>query len=102
MGGGCPIEACVDQLRTQAKLLSSASPFEGLVHWRISRRLADEAVAAWHREDGPGDLSRETDRKRAGREEAATLALMGQVIADTGVEDGDHGVFMLDAWLREL
>ena len=85
-----------EQLHELARELYPQTP---QVELRISRRLADKAVAAWLREEEPGDLSEETFEQRTVRNESATLALIGQSIESTGIEDGDHVVFKLDAWL---
>jgi hypothetical protein len=69
------------------------------VEVRIPRPLADDAVAAWQREEEPGELPGETDEQRAVRDDAATLALIGQSIEDSGIEDGDYVIFKLDAWI---
>jgi hypothetical protein len=69
------------------------------VELTISRTLADRAVSAWHRDEVLADLDDETDAQRTIRDEAATLALIGQSIEESGVEDGDQVLFKLDAWL---
>jgi len=69
------------------------------VELTVSRTLADRAVAAWHRDEDLADLENETDAQRTIRDEAATLALIGKSIEESGVEDGDKVLFKLDAWL---
>jgi hypothetical protein len=69
------------------------------VELSVPRALADRAVDAWHRDEIAGDLHDETDAERTVRDQAATLALIGQSIEDNGVENGDQVVFKLDAWL---
>jgi hypothetical protein len=66
---------------------------------RISRPLADDAVAAWQREEEPGELPQETDKESTVRGDAATLALIGESIEESGIEDGDYVIFKLDAWI---
>jgi hypothetical protein len=61
--------------------------------------LADRAVAAWQRDEEPVNLLPETDEQRSIRRDAGTLALIGEFIEETGVEDGDDVAFELDAWL---
>ncbi len=88
--------ADTQQLYELAQELCPQSP---LIELRVSRQLADKAVAAWHREDEPGELPHETSHQRSTRDGAATLALIGAAIEETGVEDGDQVVFKLDAWV---
>jgi hypothetical protein len=89
-------EADAQQLHQLARELYSQTP---QVEVRISRQLADKAVAAWQRDDGEGDLPDESPDQRAVRHEAATFSLIGLSIENTGIEDGDQVVFKLDAWL---
>ena len=69
------------------------------VEVRIDHRLADQAVAAWQREEDEGDLQGETAEQQCIRDQAASLALIGLAIDETGLEDGDEVVFEVDAWL---
>ena len=69
------------------------------VQVRISRRLADLAVAAWQREESDGERHEETSEQATARDEAATLALIGLAIEETGVSSGNDVVFKVDAWL---
>lgn len=85
-----------EQLHLLARELYPQTP---KVEVRISRRLADKAVAAWQRDDGEGDLPDESPDQRAIRHEAATFFLIGLSIEDTGIDDGDQVMFKLDAWL---
>ncbi|GIG58421.1 hypothetical protein Lfu02_27930 [Longispora fulva] len=62
---------------------------------RLPRQLADDAVAAWHRDD-EGDIGEETPEQAAVRDHAAYLALIGLVITQRGVADGDEVVVDLD------
>jgi hypothetical protein len=88
--------ADAEKLHALAQELLPQTP---TVEIRISRTFADDALAAWQREEEPGDLPQETDEQRIVRGEATTLALIGQSIEDSGIEDGDHVVFKLDAWV---
>jgi hypothetical protein len=85
-----------ERLHELAQVLLPQTP---KVEVRVSRVLADEAVAAWQREDVPGKASRETEEQKAVRDEAALLALIGQSIEESGIEDGDDVVFKLDVWI---
>jgi hypothetical protein len=76
-------------------------PQSPLVELRVPRRLADAAVAAWHREDATGEPAQETGEQQGIRHDAATLVLIGQSIEASGVADGDDVVFTLDAWLLD-
>ena len=58
-----------------------------------------DRTPARQREEDSGELLHETHEQRTLRDEAATFALIGQSIEDSGVEDGDHVIFKLDAWL---
>jgi hypothetical protein len=69
------------------------------VQVRVPRDVADRAVAAWQRDEESGNLSRETNGQRSSRDDAGTLALIGQAIEETGVEEGADVVFRLDAWI---
>jgi len=81
------------------ELAQELLPQTPTVELRISRSLADVAVAAWQREEEPGELPPETDEQTAVRGDAATLALIGQSIEESGIEDGDDVIFKLDAWV---
>jgi len=84
---------------TLHELAQELLPQSPKVQVRLPRVFADRAVAAWQRDEDLGDLSRETDRQRSIRDDAGTLALIGQSIEETGIEDGDDVVFKLDAWI---
>jgi hypothetical protein len=47
----------------------------------------------------PWSLTRESAEQRSIRKDAGTLALIGQSIEETGIEDGDDVLFRLDAWI---
>ncbi len=85
-----------DALHELAQQLLPQSP---KVQVRLPREVADRAVAAWQRYEDPGTLPRETDEQRSIRNDAGTLALIGQSIEETGIEDGDGVLFKLDAWI---
>ena len=85
-----------EKLHALAQKLLPQSP---KVELRIPRVLADEAVAAWQRDEDPGELSEETDDQRSFRDDAATFALIGLAIEDSGFEDADEVIFKLDAWI---
>jgi len=78
---------------TLHELAQELLPQSPKVQVRLPRVFADRAVAAWQRDEDLGDLSRETDRQRSIRDDAGTLALIGQSIEETGIEDGDDVVF---------
>jgi hypothetical protein len=92
---------CQDWAADAQKLYEVAQellPQMTLIEVRITRNIADEAVAAWRREEDPGELTNETDEQRSLRDDAATLALIGMAVEESGIEDGDHVRFKLDAW----
>lgn len=89
-------ESDAEQLHQLAQVLLPQTP---RVELTVPRTLADRAVAVWQREEHAGDLESETDAQRAVRDEAATLALIGQSIEDSGMENGELVVFKLDAWV---
>jgi hypothetical protein len=64
---------------------------------RLPRDLAELALAAWQREETapPGP---ETPEQRTVRHQAATLALIGLCIENTGRPEGEEVVCDLDAW----
>ena len=69
------------------------------VEVRLPRSLADQAVAAWQRDDGaPEGPAGESAEERAVRHRAAALALIGLALEDRGQEDGDEVVVRLNAW----
>jgi hypothetical protein len=92
-----------DEWESDAELLYELAqellPQTPRVELSISRRLADRAVDAWHRDEAAAELEHETDAQRTVRDEAATLALIGQSIEESGVEAGEQVIFKLDAWL---
>ena len=59
------------------------------VEVRMSRALADKAVAAWER-DEEGSLDPEDLEQRVQRHRAASLALIGLSIVNRGKADGDE------------
>jgi hypothetical protein len=59
----------------------------------LPRQLADAAVAAWERDDNDVPLAAD-----ANRDAAASLALIGLSITETGEPDGDRVSADLDAW----
>jgi hypothetical protein len=85
--------------RALYELAQQLLPQSPKVQVRLRRDLADRAVAAWQRDEVPGTLPRETPEQRSIRGDAGTLALIGQSIEDTGIEDGDDVTFGLDAWI---
>ena len=66
------------------------------VEVRLPRRLAEQAVAAWERDDGGGPLEPETSEQAARRLLAGTLALIGLSITERGRWEGDEVVVELD------
>jgi hypothetical protein len=84
---------------TLHELAQEFLPQSPKVQVRLPRDLADRAVTAWQRDEEPGNLPRETAEQRSIRDDAGTLALIGQSIEETGIEDGDAVVFKLDAWI---
>jgi hypothetical protein len=75
------------------------SPQKLHIEVRLPRSVADRAVTAWQSEDDGGRFTQETPHESIVRDQAASLALIGLAIEDTGMEDGDDVVFKLDAWL---
>jgi hypothetical protein len=65
---------------------------------RLPKDLAEQAVAAWQRDDSEGALPHETPDQRLIRERAAALALIGLALENAGIEEGDDVVVELDAW----
>jgi hypothetical protein len=65
---------------------------------RLPRNLADQAVAIWQRSASEEEIPPETHEQRAIRNRAASVALIGQAIEETGVADGEDVVFTVDAW----
>jgi hypothetical protein len=63
---------------------------------RLSRHLAEQAVAAWEREDNESPVGGETCEQRVERQRAGTLALIGLSITDRGRWEGDDVVVELD------
>lgn len=76
-----------------AVLLEQSFP---LVEVRLPRRLAEQAVAAWERDDGEGPLDPETYEQAAQRLRAATLSLIGLNIAERGRWEDDEVVVEID------
>jgi hypothetical protein len=66
------------------------------VEVRIPAQLADQAVAAWEREDDERPAESETHEQKRQRHRAGTLALIGLSIAERGKRDGDAVVVDLD------
>ena len=58
------------------------------VEVRLPRELADRAVRAWERRD-EGELGDETGAQREIRHRAGTLALIGLLISEYSLPDGD-------------
>lgn len=81
------------------ELAQQLPPQSPKVQVRLTRELADRAVAAWERDEDTAISLRETAEQRSIRDDAGTLALIGQSIEETGIEDGDHVLFTLDAWI---
>jgi hypothetical protein len=81
-------------LRVLGRQLGAQAP---RVRVRLRRDLANQARAAWQRNDPAGGLPGETVEQRIVRDQAASLALIGLAIDESGVESGDHVVFDVDA-----
>jgi hypothetical protein len=62
---------------------------------RLPRHLAEQAVAAWERDDGEAPLAPESYEQSVQRRRAATLALIGLAITNAGRWDGDEVVVEL-------
>ena len=84
---------------TLHELAQEFLPQSPKVQMWLPRVLADRAVTAWQRVEEPGNLSPETYERRSIRDDAGTLALIGQSIEETGIQDGDDVIFKLDAWI---
>ena len=67
------------------------------VEVRLPRALAEQAVAAWEREEGEGPLDPETFEQRVQRHRAAAFSLIGLEIAERGRWEGDEVVVDLNA-----
>lgn len=81
------------------ELAQQLLPQSPKVQVHLPGEVADRAVAAWQRDEDPGNLPQETAEQRSIRNDAGTLALIGQSIEETGIEDGDDVHFTLDAWI---
>jgi hypothetical protein len=66
------------------------------VEVRLPRRLAEQAVEAWERDDGEGPLDPETHEQASQRQCAGTLALIGLSITERGRWEGHEVVVELD------
>jgi hypothetical protein len=66
------------------------------VEFRLPRTLAEQAVAAWERDDGQGPLDPEASEETARRLLAGTLALIGLSITERGRWEGDEVVVEID------
>lgn len=80
--------------RTEAELLGQIGAVLekvdlGEIEVRLPRALAESAVEAWKRGEGPGPLGPETFELYIMRSRAATLAWIGSVIEERGRFDGD-------------
>jgi hypothetical protein len=67
------------------------------VEVRVPREIAEQAVAAWERDDDTGPLGPETFEQRVQRSRAASFSLIGLSIAERGRWDGDEVVVDLSA-----
>ncbi|MGW1739082.1 hypothetical protein ACWCPQ_09755 [Nocardia sp. NPDC001965] len=67
----------------------------GRVKVRLSRAMAESAMAAWNRDESD-DTGEESWEQAALRDDAAELALIGLAISDRGVWNGDDVVVDLD------
>ena len=65
---------------------------------RLPRKLADQVVATWQRSEDQVELPSENPDQSAIRHRAASVALIGQAIEETGVAEGEDVVFTVDAW----
>jgi hypothetical protein len=65
---------------------------------RLPRSLANEALAAWQRDDDDDPLPDETQQQEQARHRAGTLGLIGLSIENGGLIQGDEVVVGLDAW----
>jgi hypothetical protein len=64
---------------------------------RITKALADQAVAAWERDETETNPD-ETAAERQVRHQAGTLALIGLAIQERARLDGDAYIVELDSW----
>ena len=64
---------------------------------RLPRALAEKALAAWQREIDEAPLDPESYEQRAQRHRAATLALIGLSIQNSGRWEDEHVVVDLSA-----
>jgi hypothetical protein len=70
---------------------------ETVVEVRITKALADQAVAAWER-DETETIPDETPAARQLRHRSGALALIGLAIQERGRVDGDGVVLELNSW----
>jgi hypothetical protein len=68
-----------------------------VVEVRISCELADQAIAAWER-DETENIPDETAAEGQARHRAGTLALIGLAIQERGYLDGDAYIVELNSW----
>jgi hypothetical protein len=73
-------------------------PRLGRVGVRLSRSVAESALAAWHREES-GETSEESREEHELRADAAALALIGLAITSRGVWSAEEVVVDLDVLL---
>ncbi len=64
---------------------------------RLPRALAEQAVAAWERQEAEGPLDPETFEQRVQRHRAAAFSLIGLSVAERGRWEGDEVVVDLSA-----
>src|SRR6266496_4234379 len=62
-----------------------------------TRSLAEQALAAWEREEDESPLPTETREQQTARHRAGSLGLIGLSIQESGIWEGDEVVVSLDA-----
>jgi hypothetical protein len=87
--------------RREARLLGELGVVLGRallpnVEVRLPRRLAEQALAAWQRDNSEEPLETETCEQRVERHRAGTLALIGLSITERGRWQDDEVVVELD------
>jgi hypothetical protein len=82
-----------------AEIGQHLSPQDLTVTVRLTRDLANRALAAWSHDDEGGSLSpSESPDRRKMRHRAGDLGLIGLAVETTGMPDGDDVTVQIDAW----
>jgi hypothetical protein len=83
---------------TLAQIGRAIFPQPTRVTVRLPAALADQALAAWNKDEDSRPVPPETAEQKAVRHMAGTLALIGLSIQERGVADGDEVLVELESW----